>query len=66
MGLFLPAPPHHPEVGVVKLVGEVAKRPFGVEVGEGQPVGGGAVGADEQGEEMLGHFNGEVPQLFFV
>ena len=64
--LFLPAAPDHAEMGVIKLMGEEAERPFRMEVGISQPVGCRAVAADEQGEKMLGHLDGQIAHLFFV
>ncbi len=66
VGLSFPAPPEHPEMGIVQFMREETESFLRMEITECQPVGCCAVCTDEQRQEMLGYLYGQVSELLFM
>ncbi|OPY92229.1 MAG: hypothetical protein A4E73_01338 [Syntrophaceae bacterium PtaU1.Bin231] len=60
-GLLLPAPPEHPKMGIVELVGEEPQGLFGMKIEKIHPVRGGAVRSDQKGQKVLHNLDGQIP-----
>jgi len=65
-GLLLPPPPQHPEMRVIQLVRQKAQDALGMEVGEVEPVGRGAVGPNEERQKVLDDLDDEVAQRLLL
>ena len=66
MGLFLPSPPDHTQMGMGQFMGHKAKDLFRVKLLEVKPVGGSRIGGGKQGQKMLPDFYGQITCIFFI
>src|SRR5262249_4066865 len=60
VSFIAPPPPDHPQVRVIQFVRQEAERLFGMEVGEIEAVGRGAIRSYKQRQKMLHDLDGQV------